>query len=463
MSKPARRKRMDFDNRLPPRVHDEFVSSLAAIIREDDSFKGQYQHSVMLSKYCETDKSSAKMRRDAAIAKFLSVELRNQKTNLRIATEVANFGWATSEDILVHTRKLVSQILGPLHYPAVLSGGVFSNGASTDVRRSEMAALHKLGGPNHVSSSALQHWFMYSENTVLRGQTVELRESSVLFTVPKSAEIDRVAAKEPSINALLQRGVGLTIRERLRRHGCDLRDQTVNQRLAEKAFERGLATIDLSSASDTVTRQLVYELLPPDWVMLLDDLRVKSIEIPRGKERDEHQLEMFSSMGNGFTFELESLIFYALTRVVCKLSGLKGTVSVYGDDIIAPKRCVVRLRNVFHFFGFTMNSKKTHARGYFRESCGKHYHKGVDVSPFYIRERIGSKQQLILILNELLEWDGRGWGFFQTEALAIFHRHWSRFIDTDLHGGIDVDDPSALVTGDEPRKRLVPVLSLIHI
>jgi hypothetical protein len=262
-----------------------------------------------------------------------------------------------------------------------------------------------------------------------------------------------VACKEPEINMLLQKSVGNHIRRRLKVFGVDLNDQTVNQNLARVAVSKKLATIDLSSASDTITKQLVINLLPFEWWSLLDDLRVKSTTM---KEQNElHKLEMFSSMGNGFTFELESLLFYAITRVVCWKSGIRGRISVFGDDIIAPVAVVKRLQRVFSFLGFTMNPKKTHFTGLFRESCGKHYYGGLDISPFYIRRRISTLPDLISLLNKFLEWDGRGWGFLQTPEAIRFHRKWSAFVPVILHGGLDPEDPSALVTGGVPRHRLI--------
>jgi hypothetical protein len=118
----------------------------------------------------------------------------------------------------------------------------------------------------------------------------------VLFTVPKSSEIDRVACKEPEVNMFMQRSVGAHIRRRLRRVGVDLNDQTVNQHLAKIAVDQGLATIDLSAASDSITEQLVVNWLPPEWFLLLNRLRVHNVDV----DGTLHPLQMFSSMGNGF-------------------------------------------------------------------------------------------------------------------------------------------------------------------
>jgi hypothetical protein len=166
-------------------------------------------------------------------------------------------------------------------------------------------------------------------------------------------------------------------------------------------------------------------------------------------------LEMFSSMGNGFTFELESLLFWAITRSVCKHSGIKGRVNVYGDDIIAPAVVVPRLKRVFDWFGFRLNQKKTFYRGPFRESCGKHYYNSMDVSPFYIRGPVRTKTDLIRLLNRLMEWDSRDVGFITDSSVYEFHRRWSNQVPRALWGGQDPDDISSLVTGHPPRSRLV--------
>jgi len=302
---------------------------------------------------------------------------------------------------------------------------------------------------------------------VLSEQEVELVESSVLFTVPKKSDIDRVAAKEPEINMLLQRAAGAYIRKRLRRTGCNLHDQTINQNLAKDALRLGLGTIDLSSASDSISTQLIYRLLPYDWFVLLDTLRVKSTLIKDDKQQlFKHELHMFSSMGNGFTFELESLVFLSLVRAICYFSRVKGKISVYGDDIIAPSVICARVKRTFSFLGFRVNEEKSYWTGPLRESCGKHYHLSLDVTPFYVKGPIRTKTDLMKLLNQIVKWDryvfsdinvlpyNPNYFVLQTTAVKEFHQKWKKLIPTALHGGQDVESTTSLVTGDLPNKRI---------
>jgi hypothetical protein len=442
---------------LPARLSDQFVKDLMKTLDKlDQSFKVQYLRGEILSKFLDESVCSAEARRAAAKEKWLAVESRNSKTNQRIFhfdLVERDLGWITVDSLLAETAALVKEVLGPLRYPDVIQSGVHTNGASTRVRRRPDAALRKLTGSAHISLSAVKHWCAAFSGTRMSAQELTLQESSVFFTVPKKSEIDRVACKEPECNMLLQRSVGNHIRRRLKVYGIDLNDQTVNQRLAKEAVSKKLGTVDLSSASDTVSVQLVRSLLPADWFDLLDDLRVKSTLL----DGELHELQMFSSMGNGFTFELESLLFYAITRVVMRRSGVRGRVSVYGDDIIAPVRVIPRLRRVFDVLGFVMNLKKTHYRGKFRESCGRHYWDGFDVTPFYIRRPITTLPDLVNHLNHVLEWNGRGWNMFVDEPMLRFWERWARYVPQPLWGGLCPRDATALVTGHTPRQRLTPI------
>jgi hypothetical protein len=141
-------------------------------------------------------------------------------------------------------------------------------------------------------------------------------------------------------------------------------------------------------------------VLPPFWFSHLESIRSRVTVI----DGEEHVNEMFSSMGNGFTFELESLLFYALTRTICYFTGTRGVVSVYGDDIIAPATVFQDLEWVFGWFGFSVNTKKSYSTGPFRESCGGHYVGGLDITPFYVREPIDTLSDLILFVNALRHW-----------------------------------------------------------
>ena len=217
--------------------------------------------------------------------------------------------------------------------------------------------------------------------------------------VPKTATTERAIAIEPLINVYAQLGLGAMIRRRLKAVAhIDLDEQWFNQELAREGSIRGfLATVDLSSASDTVARELVSLLLPEEWYTRLDHCRSKVGVL----DDKPFVYEKFSSMGNGFTFELESLIFWALARSACVISGQPDLVSVYGDDIVLPVGAYDTLEELLTYFGFELNSKKSFKSGAFRESCGKDWYDGCDVRPFLQKEVPCELSQLYSLANGL--------------------------------------------------------------
>jgi len=233
----------------------------------------------------------------------------------------------------------------------------------------------------------------------VNGQHLDCVPGNRVMFVPKTATTERAIAVEPLLNVYAQLGLGSMIRSRLASvAGIDLSDQTVNQQLAREGSIRGfLSTIDLSSASDTIARELVRLLLPEEWYKAMDVCRSK-VGLLDG---EWIMYEKFSSMGNGFTFELETLIFWALVSSTCEVTGCPEMVSVYGDDIVVPSEAFDSVKHVLEFFGFDLNLKKSFKQGVFRESCGKDFYEGKDVRPFLQEEIPQRLKDLFKLCNGL--------------------------------------------------------------
>jgi hypothetical protein len=226
-----------------------------------------------------------------------------------------------------------------------------------------------------------------------------------VITVPKNRKTDRCIAIEPDMNIYVQKGFGSVLRRRLLSWSIDLNDQRPNQVAAYIGSSNGsLATIDLSMASDTISRSVVEALLPPLWVTALEQCRST-----HGFFEDKLVCyQKFSSMGNGFTFELESLIFASLARAVYRYLKIEGRPLVYGDDIVVATQAVDLLLDVLSLCGFTVNPDKSYWEGPFRESCGKHYYEEVDVTPFYVRRPMQDIADVLLNHNNLVRWIRQG-------------------------------------------------------
>lgn len=223
--------------------------------------------------------------------------------------------------------------------------------------------------------------------------------------VPKTARTHRSIAVEPLLNGFIQKGIDMEMRSALRRCGIDLSDQSKNQRLARVGSEGGFnpyCTIDLSSASDSMSIAVVRELLPPEWFELL--CAVRSTQYLSSTIGDDvsvvREYEKFCSMGNGFCFPLETLIFASVAYACNRETGNDPwDLTVYGDDIVirqnAALLCIEKLRHV----GFRTNVAKTCVVGPFRESCGADWYGGQDVRPAVLDNRLDLLTQVMSLHN----------------------------------------------------------------
>jgi hypothetical protein len=355
---------------------------------------------------------------------------------------------------------MVSGILGPL--TDEITVGAFSGGASTSRKRAKGHPGFKLSAKADVTEGLDPILDVMSRNipffqSYAIFSDLRIVEGAVLFTVPKKNDIDRCACKEPDINMFLQKGVGNHIRRKLKRHGVDLNDQSVNRNLArDGSIDAALATLDLSSASDTISIELVRLLLPDDWFLYLNEIRSRSVWV------DGHlvETEMFSSMGNGFTFELESLLFYVIARTSLYCMGTPGRVSIYGDDIICPAEGSDDVIWALSVLGFTTNKDKSFTTGNFRESCGGHYLHGLDVSPFYLKRPATHLTDLIRVANQLRAWSTRvdiGRIAYPPSWCYPLWQWLKSEVPSEFWGGTDLNLDTQLVSPDMPKSTLLRV------
>jgi hypothetical protein len=228
-------------------------------------------------------------------------------------------------------------------------------------------------------------------------------------TVPKDDQKDRPIAIEPTLNLMLQLGVDGFIRKRLKkRWGIDLDNQERNQELARAGsvcpFSVRPATIDLSMASDTVSLRCVKMLLPKQWYEYLCDIRSPSGVLPDGSRLRYSKL---SSMGNGATFAIESLIFSAVLFAVAKHARWKWSdqFSVYGDDIIVPQVLAPDVIHLLRMSGFSVNEDKSFFdASVIRESCGTDWYRAYPVRGVFLKEKPSDIMGLFHAHNALWLW-----------------------------------------------------------
>jgi len=336
----------------------------------------------------------------AAFTTWVKSEKQCFSTNKRLFSEASTGCYSVAPAVVMAAQRKILQILQEEpNVEQIAELCRFGNGATYDLRRGSTHA-EKSRRPS-VTFDAIP-WvcvalsgdeYLGSLVGPLRGLSIV--EANRMVMVAKTVKTHRPIAAEPTLNSYVQQGIGRYIRARLKRFGVDLDDQTINQGLASRAQKDGLATIDLSSASDTLCTNLVKLLVPPRWFEMLDDLRCKHTEY-KGKR---FSLSKFSSMGNAYTFELESLIFYALISSVCTA----GVSSVYGDDLVIHQSDYQSTIEVLTWAGFTVNGNKSFGAGSrFYESCGKHFYDGEEVTPCFQKDVCTRPHDYVRLHNRLV-------------------------------------------------------------
>jgi len=229
-----------------------------------------------------------------------------------------------------------------------------------------------------------------------------------VITVPKTLKAPRIIAIEPACMQYAQQSVLESLVGHL--EGSDnpfrwligFQDQNPNRRMAwEGSYYGTLATLDLSEASDRVSNQLVRELVAhwPNVAQALDATRSRKADV-LGKT---YRLAKFASMGSALCFPIEAMVFATivfcgieekLNRQLTKkdVQSFHRRVRIYGDDIIVPVEYAVNAVGKLEDFGLRVNTGKSFWTGKFRESCGREYYDGQDVSIVRVRSMLPSQR-----------------------------------------------------------------------
>jgi len=222
-------------------------------------------------------------------------------------------------------------------------------------------------------------------------------------SVPKSNEKDRPICLEPLCNMLVQRAVGLGIRASLNEKlGIDLDHLADVHRC--RIRDRNVATIDLSDCSDAISLKLIKYLLPSRVHNIV--LACRS-DMTFGPDGDYYVTRKVSSMGNGFTFDLMSLVLTALARSFDDQS------TVFGDDIICRNESGLPIIEALQVAGFVVNVDKTFIHSDYRESCGSHYIDEVGYLTIFDQRWLTTLHDIVVTLNKVALLSCRYGGIFE--------------------------------------------------
>lgn len=231
------------------------------------------------------------------------------------------------------------------------------------------------------------------------------RISSTIF-VPKSLTAYRTISMEPASLMWHQKGVRSSLFAYISKHVRKIsrrfqpEEQEPNRYYAWLgSLDGSFATIDLSSASDTVSWSLVQNWLGHTslypWLLWTRSTRTK---LPDGSEI---KLKKFAPMGSDLCFPIETILFIAMAECAIVESGGNPELSrfcVYGDDIVIEEQYVPALIRRLTQNGFFVNYEKSFSgqqpKGFFRESCGGYYFNGDDITPVRLSRKFSGYSKL---------------------------------------------------------------------
>jgi len=298
----------------------------------------------------------------------------------------------TAMDGDVYRQRIV-----PKHGPGSTADGLSGNG-----KFRQTVWTNRLEPVFPAGESLLPNWGYYDQLGEVDFLEPGSEVPAKVTLVPKTMKTPRVIAMEPTCIQYMQQGVLRCFlehfgRDRLLPQFIGFDDQVPNQDLARQgSLDQRTATLDLSDASDRVSNQLVRAMLRP-WPSLfqaVDATRTRKAVLPDGTVI---RLAKYASMGSALCFPMEAMVFTTLIFLgiqrslnvsLCRrdLEGYVGSVRVYGDDLIVPVDHVQSVIQTLEHFGARVGLDKSFWTGRFRESCGREYFNGLDVSIVRVRQ-----------------------------------------------------------------------------
>jgi len=245
---------------------------------------------------------------------------------------------------------------------------------------------------------------------------------AIFLSVPKTNVKDRGICTHSSGNQALQLAVHGVIADVLQRR-CNLNlenQQERNKHLARlgsmgpfritPTVHLNWCTWDGTDASNFPI-SFAEHLLPSNVMQLLNVIRSPVMELQDGTYITKY---MMSTMGNGFTFALMTLLFSSIVVTLYRLGNLpltyvddmglrQNTWAVFGDDIIVDRSVYPALLSVMTECGILTNVDKSYSEGHFRESCGGDFYDGYDVRPVFC-ETLTTLSDHFSLYNRLVTW-----------------------------------------------------------
>lgn len=387
------------------------------------------KHAILCSIFRKTEVESSD---DAEASTFLKFRAANDycgKVTREDLYEVDNpavgFSIATARELLYEWFD--NHPGEPVSMASIEVAAQFGPGRSVGLKDKPSLLYFKVGDSIQTASSDfIRSWYEQSvrynplceaaemARTARHGRAL-IESSGNLTFVPKAYASRRIVVTEPSLNTYFQLGLGRVMERVLQEvTGVSLSTQPLyNQKMAEMGSRNDgtFCTMDLQQCSDYISIALAEFMFPPALLRWMKILRTGFVKPPKQYGREEIPLHMLSTMGNGFTFPMQTVLLSALVLGVYDTLGIQvdrkdRNWGVFGDDIIVVSEAFSLLSQVLAQLGLKVNFTKSFSSGPFRESCGADFYSGSNVRGVYLK-RYSSDPDLLSAFNRLAVWSAR--------------------------------------------------------
>jgi len=328
----------------------------------------------------------------AVIDEFISVEGELAKLTLPqsgIALEIA-----------IRARSLVHRLLNgvdlkdinPQHGPGAVATG--ERGNAKYIFKRKYQRLHETYPYYEYFSPSLGK--ISFESGWYKRLRPEINPVAKVVLVPKDSRGPRLISMEPLEIQWIQQGLMKRLVSHIESHPLtkgrvNFENQGINGQLAlESSISRKFATLDLKSASDRVSIDLVKYLFPKELHEPLMCTRSVATKLPNGELLP---LRKFAPMGSALCFPVLAVCVWSILNATVSVlypgdpdfPDPADSVYVYGDDALVPTFVTESCFRALTAFGLKPNVDKSFYRGFFRESCGVDAFKGVITTPLRLR------------------------------------------------------------------------------
>lgn len=250
----------------------------------------------------------------------------------------------------------------------------------------------------------------------------EHKYAALLSAVPKNYKERRMIAPETPVLNLIARKVRSALFETIDANGwmpyLNPTDQSINKELARvgslysghKIKKNAYCTIDARHASDSIPRQLFFELLRYVSPFTRRLIRLGLADEIVYNRKYHYAPQILATSGSPLTPILQSIYYMAIVMTAYDLCGIKYEkiktpwylahkikgldtdqrdvtkvpFAIYNDDIIVKQEAFETVVEMLTRFGITINETKTFSGdNHFRESCGGEYINGYDITGCY--------------------------------------------------------------------------------